>query len=305
MADVTHVIDELNAQHAIGKRLSFRKGSGGLVTIGIETEESTGEMTLHGGHVVSWTPRYQEPVIWMSDTSQFHEDKAIRGGIPICWPWFGDHSSDQDKPAHGFARTSLFSVERTYQLVDGGCGVELTLDSNPEMTALWPDSFKLFLIIEMGRTLSVQLKTENTSKVEATYGAALHSYLRVGDIEQVKVNGLARCVYLDKVDGFVRKTQEGSTTISGETDRVYLKTEDALTLVDPVFKRRLRVAKRGSKTTVVWNPGADKARAMADFDDDGYRSMLCIEAANAFDDQFDLAPGAHHTLGTEISVEEG
>ncbi|MCH7866115.1 MAG: D-hexose-6-phosphate mutarotase [Myxococcales bacterium] len=298
------MIEKLNAQHAIGERLKFHSGPGGLITARIETEESSGEITLHGGHVLSWTPSGQEPVLWMSESSHFRDDKAIRGGIPICWPWFGDHSSDPEKPAHGFARISLFSVERTYQLVDGGCGIEFGLGNATATSALWPEAFSLSLTVEMGKSLSVQLTMHNTSKVEATYGAALHSYLRVGDIEQVKVEGLAKAVYLDKVDGFVRKLQEGAAEISGETDRVYIETEDSLVLVDPVLKRRLRVAKRGSRTTVLWNPGADKARAMSDFDDEGYQSMLCIEAANAFDDQIDVAPGSRHTLGTEISIEE-
>jgi D-hexose-6-phosphate mutarotase len=297
------VIDELNAKHGIGERLHFRSGPGALVIAQIETEESSGEITLHGGHVTSWRPRGQAPVLWMSESSHFHRDKAIRGGIPICWPWFGDHAEDHTKPAHGFARTSMFSVVRTYQLVDGGCGIELGLCEAPETRPLWPDAFSLSLSVEMGTSLSVELTTHNTSSVDATYAAALHSYLHVGDVEQVTVDGLANNLYLDKVDGFVRKLQDKAPTIQGETDRVYLETEEDLVLVDPVLKRRLRVAKRGSRTTVLWNPGAEKASAMADFDDEGYRTMLCIEAANAFDDQFDLTPGSQHTLGTQITVE--
>lgn len=297
------MIEELNAQHAIGEWLRFHKGSGGLVTARIETENSSGEVTLHGAQVISWTPTGQEPVIWLSDSSHFRQDKAIRGGIPICWPWFGEHASDPDKPSHGFARTRQFSVERTYQLVDGGCGIELRLCNAKETDNHWPDAFALSLMVEMGKTLSVQLTMHNTSKSEATYGAALHSYLRVGDVEQVTVTGLAKTVYLDKVEGFVRKLQEGAAEIRGETDRVYLETKDALVLVDPVLERKLRITKRGSLTTVLWNPGAEKARAMEDFDDEGYRNMLCIEVANAFDDQIDVAAGDRHTLGTEISVE--
>lgn len=296
------MLEQLNSKHSIGERLRFHEGAGGFVTARIETELSSGEITLHGGHVISWTPSEQEPVIWLSDSSYFREDNAIRGGIPICWPWFGEHASDPDKPSHGFARTRLFSVERTYQLVDGGCGIELSLRDAPETNKHWPDAFALSLIVEMGKSLSVQLTMHNTSKVEATYGAALHSYLRVGDIEQVKVTGLAKTVYLDKVQGFVRKLQEGAAEIHGETDRVYLETGDPLVLIDPVLGRQLKITKRGSLTTVLWNPGAEKARAMKDFDDEGYRNMLCIEAANAFDNQIDVAPGAQHTLGTEISV---
>jgi glucose-6-phosphate 1-epimerase len=300
---LTDMIDRLNAQHAIGQEIRFQAGPGELVSVCVQNEASSGEITLHGGHVVSWHPRGQAPVLWMSNSSHFRSDKSIRGGIPICWPWFGDHESDPKKPAHGFARISRFSVKRTYQRDDGSCGIELVLRDTPEMNSLWPGRFSLSLTVEMGKSLSVQLTTHNTSNADAIYGAALHSYFRVGNVEQVKVDGLANTNYLDKVDRFARKLQDGAPQICGETDRVYLETESDVELIDPVLERRLRVRKCGSRTTVLWNPGAEKARDMTDFDDEGYRNMLCIEAANAFDDRFALSPGSQHTLGTEINVE--
>lgn len=298
-----NVIDELNARYGIGDRLRFHSGPGGLATARFETADSIGEITLHGGQVICWTPRGHEPVLWLSETSQFRSDRSIRGGIPICWPWFGEHESDPRKPAHGFVRKSSFSVERTFETANGHCGIELGLTESAGSRAHWPHDFSLSLRVEMGTCLDLQLTMHNTSAIPATYGAALHTYLRVGNAEQVTIDGLADCDYLDKVEGFARKRQIDSPQITGEIDRVYLDHDATCRVRDPVLRRVLNVAKTGSRTTVLWNPGPEKARAMPDFDDEGHVEMLCVESVNAFEDRVTLPPGSRHTLGTHISVE--
>lgn len=297
------MIEELNERYGIGERLRFRSGPGGLTTARIETDDSICEITLHGAQVISWVPTGHDPVLWMSEASHFREDEAMRGGIPICWPWFGDHASDPGLPAHGFARKSSFSVAGTFVAADGGCGIELRLRQSTRSRVHWPDDFSLALIVTAGLSLDVQLTMQNTSASAAIYGAALHTYLRVGDVEQLTIDGLANTDYLDKLEDFARKHQRDAPVIEGETDRVYLDTQATCLVHDPVLKRRLRVAKNGSRTTVLWNPGAEGASAMADFDDEGHRNMLCIESVNAFEDPVALEPGSQHTLGTQISVE--
>ena len=297
------MIEKLNDEFALGDRLRFFAGRGGLTTVRFSTGGSSGEVTLHGAQVTAWAPEGEQPVLWLSESSHFHPEKSIRGGIPICWPWFGDHETDPAQPVHGFARTSRFEVERTYELEDHGCGLELGLSHSPASHSNWPGEFKLSLVVEMGATLDVRLTMKNQSNVATTYGSALHTYLNVGDVEQVTLEGLAGTDFLDKVAAFARKHESGIPKIRGEMDRVFLDTERDCVLDDPVLGRRLRVTKQGSRTTVVWNPGPEKAEAMQDFDDQGFRKMLCVESPNAFDDRVTLEPGQQHTIGTRIGVE--
>lgn len=297
------MVQELNDQFGIDGRVHFREGPGGLACVRLQSGLSVGDVTLHGGQVIRWAPTGEEPVLWLSERSHFHPDRSIRGGIPICWPWFGDHATAPDMPAHGFARTSPFSVVRSFEAPDGGSGVELRLTDSEASRALWPGAFELRLVVTMGTALDVELTMHNRSEAPATYGAALHTYLQVGAVSEVTVHGLSKTDYLDKVDGFARKREVATPVIDGETDRVFVDTAADCVVDDPVLDRRLRVSKRGSRTTVLWNPGATKARAMADFDDEGFHSMLCIESANAFDDQVELAPGESHALATAINVE--
>lgn len=297
------MIEELNASHEIAGHVQFREGPGGLPCVRLEGDLSVGDVTLHGGQVIRWAPTGEEPVIWLSERSHFHPDQSIRGGIPICWPWFGDHATNRALPVHGFAHTSSFSVVRSFETPEGGAGVELCLTDSPASHSLWPGAFELRLIVTMGTSLDVELTMQNRSASPATYTAALHTHLQVGAVSEVKIHGLSKTDYLDKVDDFARKREVGIPTIEGETDRVFLDTDADCVVDDPVLDRRLRVAKRGSRTTVLWNPGAAKARAMADFDDEGFRNMLCIESANAFDDRMTLLPEERHTLATTISVE--
>ncbi|MCP5039416.1 MAG: D-hexose-6-phosphate mutarotase [bacterium] len=296
------MIDRLNQSHAIDERLRFREGPGELISAQIETAASTGTIALHGAQVLSWTPAGHEDLLWLSGSSPLRADKAIRGGIPICWPWFGNHESDASKPAHGFARTSAFQVRRSFETADG-CGLELALTDSATSRALWPHAFELRVCVEMGTALRVDLEMHNTSDETVCCGAALHSYFRVGDVERIAIEGLSGLEYLDKVEDFARKQQHQAPRIRGETDRVYLAADTPCTVDDPTLDRRLHVDKRGSRTTVLWNPGLQKARSMADFEDAGWRDMVCVEAANAFDDCRELAPGAHHVLGTQIRVQ--
>jgi len=297
------LIDELNKEFGIPGRVDFMAGPGDLSIVRLQSDVSRGDVTLHGGQVIRWAPAGEEPVLWLSERSAFDPSRSIRGGIPICWPWFGDHPIDSQLPAHGFARTSDFSVVRSFANEKKGVGIELSLKDTPSSTPLWPGAFELRLVVTMNASLDVALTMHNRSNDTATYGAALHTYLQVGAASEVKLHGLSKTEYLDKVEDFARKRETATPTIEGEVDRVFLDTTGDCTVDDPVLARRVRVAKRGSRTTVVWNPGPAKARAMTDFDDQGFRDMLCIEAANAFEDRITLAPSESHTLATTISVE--
>ena len=280
-------------------------GRNGLERLTIQTARGSGEVYLHGAHVTAWRPAGADPVIWVSADSQFHPEKPIRGGIPICFPWFAAHATEASAPMHGFARLSgwtLGSVEDR----DGEVHVSFTLtDDDRSRRSAWPHPFTATYRVTFGARLGLTLDVANPGTDRLTFEAALHTYFGVGDIRTVGVTGLAGTEYLDKVDGFARKRQDDAPIrFSGETDRVYLETESTCIIHDPRLQRQIAIAKTGSRSTIVWNPWSDKARAMPDFGDDEWPSMLCIETANVREAAIPLEPGSHHTMTAVIAVDK-
>ena len=283
-----------------------KEGQGGLPQILIANEHAQAAMYLHGAHVTHFQPRGQKPVLWMSARSWFGADKPIRGGGPICWPWFGPHARKPGLPAHGFARLSDWRLRALTNEPDGGTSVTLALESSDRTKALWPHDFNLEYTVRVAARLELSLRVKNTGTAAFTFEEALHTYLAVSDIRKVAVHGLSGVACLDKVRGMQRFTQGAEPlTFSGETDRVYLDTEAACEVDDPGLERLIRIEKSGSRTTVVWNPWVKKAQAMPDFGDDEWPGMLCIETANAAANAVTLAPGAAHEIAARIEVRGG
>ncbi len=258
----------------------------------LQTSEAEAHIYTHGAHVAHFQPCGQKPVLWMSAKSWFEPGKPIRGGVPVCFPWFGpgrDPSAPQT-PGHGTARLQEWKVERT---TSNGLVLGLTLAS-------WQMQFT----VEIGAALAMTLDVRNAGSAAATFEEALHTYLAVGDIRQVSVEGLENTDYLDNTVGLARKRQ-GAEPIrfAGETDRVYLDTRATCVVNDPVWKRKLIVEKSGSDATVVWNPWIAKAKAMPDFGDDEWPGMLCIETANCKQHAVTLASGAMHTMRAVVRVQ--
>ncbi len=292
----------LNRKYGIREQLAFSEGPGGLVRAEIQNPHASATLTLHGGQILSYRPRAHAPVLWLSRKSYFQTGKAIRGGIPVCWPWFGDHPTDRTKPAHGFARAAVWSVQASETLADESTRLTLYFTDSEETLALWPHRFRLEIEATVGDVLTVKLRCTNADDQPFTCGGALHSYFNISAIANVAITGLEGCAYIDKVDQGRRKAQEGPIQIERETDRIYVDTEAACTIEDSAWPRRIGISKTGSRTTVVWNPWIDKARRMQDFGDDEYTSMVCVETANADAEVIDLAPGGTHTLAQVIRV---
>jgi D-hexose-6-phosphate mutarotase len=268
----------------------------------IRTVDADATVALHGGHVLSFQPRGEEPALWLSEHSSYQPDKAIRGGIPVCWPWFGPHPADAGKPAHGFARTSSWTVLGT-ETSGSPAKLRLGLTDSDTTRALWPHAFELELIVSVGLALDVELVIRNPGTAAFVCTGALHSYFAISDIARVTVGGLDGRMYLDKVEDYARFQQSGSIAIDRETDRIYLDTTDACTIVDAGWDRTIRIGKRGSRTTVVWNPWAARAAQLADFGDEEYHRMVCVETANAAGDEITIPPGGEHRLATVISID--
>jgi len=302
---MTEKIEKLNRQFAIPGHIHISAGENGLPKRKVENALASAEVYLHGAHITDFQPKGHAPDLWMSPLAQFQPDKAIRGGVPVIWPWFGPHGTDSSKPQHGFARTAEWQVSATEALADGSTQLQLRLTDNAETQALWPHAFELSLTVTVGTELKIELTSRNTGEQSFVAGGALHSYFAIGDVTQMVIEGLAGREYIDQLDGNQIKPQTGDVHIRREVDRIYVNSDDTCIIHDAVLRRQIQVKKSGSQTTVVWNPWKDKAKAMADFSDDGYQNMLCIEAANAAEDVVRLAPGETHTLSQIISMTAG
>lgn len=296
-------LDSLNARFGIAGQLYFERGPSDFAIIQVRNVHGAATLTLQGAQLLTWTPSGHRPVVWMSPHAKYQVGKSVRGGVPICWPWFGAHGSESGFPAHGFARSSCWEVCSTKALDDGATSLSLRLIRNDDHNAYWPYSTPLELDVVVGGDLVMELRTRNLSAVPVTIGQALHTYFEVSDIRHVSVLGLDGTRYLDKVDGGKEKPQSGAVTFSGETDRVYLDTDADCIIDDPGLSRRIVVRKQGSRSTVVWNPWIEKAAKLGDMGDAGYLNMLCVESCNAADDVLVLKPGDQHVLAVNYSVE--
>ncbi|MGD9787426.1 MAG: D-hexose-6-phosphate mutarotase [Sulfuricellaceae bacterium] len=296
-------LDMLNSRHALAGALRFTRADNGPTLAEIANPLGSASIALEGGQILTWAPKDQEAVVWLSPQAKYTAGKSLRGGIPVCWPWFGPHATESAFPAHGFARNKPWDVASSEQLTDGATRLTLKLQQDQETAAWWPHRAELTLTVTVGAVLRIELATRNLGNQPLTLSEALHTYFHVSDIGAVSVNGLEGCAFLDKVDGGARKTQDGAVTIVGEVDRVYLGTTATAVIHDPGLKRRIRIAKSGSRSTVVWNPWAEKGAKFGDMGDDGYRRMLCVETANALDDAVTVAPGDTHVLMAEYAVE--
>lgn len=296
------IIDVLSAQYGIPGKLSIGMGPGDLPLMRVENEMATAVISIYAGHVLSYQPRGEADVLWMSKQAVYDVGKAIRGGIPIIWPWFGAHPTDTKAYAHGFARRMMWGIKETAEDENGRILITLELEDTDETKELWSHDFELTLKIAVGLALEVTLNVENKSDVDFTYTAALHSYFKISDIEKISVRGLEGTDYLDQLDGMQRKEQVGPIQFAEETDRIYVDSEAACEIVDPDLNRVIWVDKRGSQSTVVWNPWIEKAQRMADFGDDEYRTMVCVETTNAASDAVTLAPGEVGRLTAVIGL---
>lgn len=293
----------LNKKFAIPGQLEFVPGPGGLAIAEVSNVHATASIALQGAHLMTWAPRQAHPVIWLSKAATFAPGKSIRGGVPICWPWFGAHATETKFPGHGFARTVMWEVVKTEARRDGATRLSFRIVQDEATRAQWSQATEALHTVTIGRTLDIELSTRNTGNTAVTIGDAFHTYFEVGDIRRCVIHGLGHCAYLDKVDGGKKKQQTGPVTIDGEVDRIYLDSTADVLIDDPGLNRRIRVSKRGSRATVVWNPGTEKAAKMGDFGNQGHLNMVCVESANAADDVVQIPAGAEHRLWVRYVVE--
>ena len=297
-------IDQLNTDYGIAGHLTFAAGNGGFPMIHIDNGQAKALISVSSGQVLSFQPVTETAdVMFLSDKAYYAEGKAIKGGVPICWPWFGPDPEGLGRPSHGFVRNRLWNVLSTATTPEGATEVTLGLKDTEETRAMWPQAFELTIAITIGTTLTVELTTRNLGDKAFPLTQAFHTYFKVGDISRVQVLGLENTQYLDKADGGVEKTQVGGVVTIGEVDRIYLDVPNELVIDDSALNRRIRIKSSGSKSAVVWNPWVKIAASMADLDDSDYQRLICVETTNAATDIVEVPANGEFRLQAIYSVE--
>lgn len=268
--------------------------------IQVEHPNAKACLALHGAHLTSWQPAGETPVLYTSPDAIYRKGKAIRGGIPICWPWFGANAENPSLPAHGFARTHFWDLLEVEEESEGVI-LRLTLDVPSASPAPRFANLQVALTLSIGRALSIELKTKNTDCEPITVTSALHSYFAIGAIDQTTVEGLEESDYLNTVGKARLEKQSGPIRFDEEIDRIYQAAPD-IQIKDPVNQRSIHIASRGSNSTVVWNPYVKKARVLKDLPNEAYQDFVCVETANAEKDARRIRPNEKHTLGATVRV---
>lgn len=294
-------IQGLNNRFAILNQVLFVEGKGGLPFLQVNTQKASALISIYAAQVLSFKPCNQiDDFFFVSDKAYFEEGKAIRGGIPICWPWFGD-AATKGNPAHGFVRNSLWNVSAVEILASGNVRVVLEYKNSQSTEERWPYAFCLSLEVLIGDSLTMELVTANTGDHAFKITEALHTYFNVGDVGKVSVSGLDEHDYLDKTEHFIKKRQVGDVVFLEETDRIYMAEQEVV--IDDVQQgRQIKIKSAGNKNIVVWNPWLQKEETLADLNEYDYEKFVCIETANVASEGINVLPNNESRLKVNFSV---
>lgn len=287
-------IDQLTGRFSITDEVGFEELTPGYPVVRIRNAHAKASITLHGAHLTDYCLNNEPPIIFTSNAAVFQKGIAIRGGIPVCWPWFNAHPSDSSQPAHGYARINFWNLEKTESSREG---TRLVFSLPPQ------DGSNLATMLEfhVGKDLQLALHTINIGKSKETFSEALHSYFAVTDSRQTLVHGLDGEHYINTVGVESTQQQQGPVTFPDEIDRIYQSDRHTI-IEDLVTHRQIRVAKSGSNSTIVWNPGQKKGTSMKDLPDNEIHHFVCVESANVRNQSITLAPGENHILHLRIST---
>jgi len=296
---------ELNKKFSINDQLHFVQKSSGIIVAEITSQFSRVTISTYGAQVLSYLPEGEvEDVLFLSEKAIYGQGKAIRGGIPVCWPCFSDDDSGFDLPAHGFARNQVWQVIATKLSEDGSVTISLALGHTDATMAIWPYEFSLVLEVVINDSLEIVLTTKNLSQESFTITQALHTYFNIRDIDDIEIVGLDKLQYLDKLTDFSEKPQQGHVQVAGEVDRVYLTPPPTVNLMKTGFARDIVITSVGTETLVVWNPGKEITSLLSDVDDIAYKNFICIETANAVVDKVLIDAGGHYSISAKYHVKK-
>jgi len=296
-------MNTLNEHYGIANQLAFTLGNGDMPVANINNDLGSASIALQGAHVLSFIPKGEDDLIWVSEDATFAPKKSLRGGVPVCWPWFGPHGTEKTLPAHGYARTVHWNPIASKALDDGSTYLCFELDHSDVAENLQVHPLQVKLHITVGASLQLRLETKNLGDSAYELSEAMHTYFKVGDVRQISIAGLNGCEYVDKTDDFSRKQQQGAVSIEQETDRIYLNTSAQLRIQDAALSRSIVIDSEDSHSAIVWNPWIETAKKMGNLGENGYLNMLCVETANAADNTLSLAAGETHSMSCTYHIE--
>jgi glucose-6-phosphate 1-epimerase len=303
---LTMNVTELAEHFALPGILAFHETPSGLIYANVTTPHATATVYLQGAHLTHWQPSVDgsasQPVIFLSRKSDLAPGKAIRGGVPIAFPWFAVRHDGKAGPSHGFARIQDWTLAFA-ALAGEDLHLTLTLGPTELSRSLGYDQFRLAYQLTIGRSLTMQLTVANDADSPLVFEEALHTYYSVADIHEITLSGLEGVTYLDKTDKMQPKVQHGAVTITGPTDRLYLNTVSTCLLHDRAAGRSISIAKTNSNTTVVWNPWESGTQKLPDMDPTEWHEFIAVETVNAAANSVTLAPGKTHTMQAHVSIE--
>ena len=279
-----------------------------LPCIRIQHPKATALIALQGAQLLEYTPTGAKPVIWLSSQAEFKKGQSVRGGIPVCWPWFGDarknpeqvqrHLPQGNLPAHGWVRDKPWLLDSSSS-DDDGVTLKLRFPST-SWPAPFPDAVELSLEMQIGTELKLTLTTFNGSNEDLHFSQALHSYFAISDVENVRIRNLEGVTYIDTLDDWKEKTENAPVKIEAETDRIYLDTPEVISIQDEAWVRSIQVESDTAKSAVVWNPWIEKGKRLSQFGEASYQGMVCVETANASVSSIYLKPQHSHLLSVKI-----
>lgn len=286
-----------------------------IIAIAVQNSQANATVFLQGAQITQYQPKDQQPVIWCSPDCNYQQGQSLRGGIPICWPWFGQFDKNPETIQNQFAPTTTPPSHGLVRQEDWQLDAIDT--NNPNLTVLQlslqpssscPLQCELQLTLSIGANLDCQLRVINHDSIAWSFTAALHSYLAISDCSNVSIEGLDTYQYIDTIEdqaglSWVERQQHGDIRIDREIDRIYIPAPKQTRLVDQGWNRHILLNSTGSQSTVVWNPWQVKAEQLSCFDNQAYRQMVCIETANALANSVELQPGQTHQLGVCITAE--
>lgn len=276
-----------------------------LMMIQVDNAFATAKITTHGGSVLSYIPKTNNgsgaDILWVSDIAVYDGKKPVRGGIPVCWPWFGAHPTEKTAPAHGFVRSAVWHLDHVADLPNGATEVVLTFESSEKTLAIWPYAFHLSLKIEIGEKLVMSMTTRNLSEFDMEITEALHTYFTVADARDLVVGGLEGSVHLDKLSNAPAEKQVAKVVLRPPMDSVYLNHTATAVMEDVGNQRQILVEKSHASSCVVWNPGPETVKGFADIRDEDWPIFACVEAGNVLDNAIQVPAGEQHTFVMMLS----
>ncbi|OQB95790.1 MAG: putative glucose-6-phosphate 1-epimerase [Spirochaetes bacterium ADurb.Bin110] len=282
--------------YALPRTIEVIQGKGGLPLLHIRNRYAECSLYLYGAHIASFKPKDHKELLWLSPYSRFSEGTPIRGGIPICFPWFSKHRTMDNLPLHGFVRTRFWNLESAEDLGDGRTKIVLNTESQEPLPDSWPYHFGLKIIIIVGEKLEMALIIQNRENLPIVCEDGFHTYFKVENPQKCQVKGLDGLEYIDRTKGDVREKQNGPAYFEGEIVHAFMHAPQRLELVDLAAYRKICIEQENMDSVVLWNPGEDASAANLEILST-WNQFICIESTNCLDCQLNIPPlGSHYSI---------